>query len=114
MRYPHKDNRPAYHQWYGLQRWKRLRAAHRRKSPLCAMCLTQGVVTAVQVVDHVVPHKGDELLFWDAGNLQSLCKHHHDSTKSRMERSGSTNMGYDADGKPLDPSHPWSKAHIKT
>lgn len=39
------------------------------------------------VVDHVVPHKGDEGLFWDLSNLQAVSKAYHDSDKRKMEMS---------------------------
>lgn len=29
------------------------------------------------VVDHIIPHRGDQKLFWDRGNWQPLCEHHH-------------------------------------
>ncbi len=29
------------------------------------------------VVDHIKPHRGDKKLFWDRGNWQPLCEHHH-------------------------------------
>ncbi len=29
------------------------------------------------VVDHIKPHRGDRKLFWDRGNWQPLCEHHH-------------------------------------
>jgi len=40
------------------------------------------------VADHITPHRGDEFLFWDAGNLQCLCKPCHDRHKQRQERRG--------------------------
>jgi 5-methylcytosine-specific restriction protein A len=37
-------------------------------------CYDTGRVTLANVVDHVVPHQGDDRLFWDeVGNWQSLC-----------------------------------------
>jgi 5-methylcytosine-specific restriction protein A len=42
-------------------------------NPLCADCLKQGRVTAARDVDHIIPHKGDQELFWDETNWQSLC-----------------------------------------
>lgn len=32
---------------------------------------------SVTVVDHIVPHRGDQKLFWDRSNWQPLCEHHH-------------------------------------
>lgn len=60
------------------------------------------------VVDHVIPHRGDDVLFWDESNWQALCKSCHDSHKRRQENSGSL-RGCDAAGLPLDGSHHWLK-----
>ena len=63
-----------------------MRERHLRASPLCVYCLRDNRVTAASVVDHIVPHRGDESLFKDPNNLQSLCKPCHDSLKAREER----------------------------
>ena len=69
------------------------------------MCMAAGRVTAANVVDHVTPHKGDRVMFFDASNLQSLCAPHHDGAKQQQERLGySTQVGLD--GFPIDPMHP--------
>ena len=34
----------------------------------------QGALVSATVVDHVVPHRGDPVLFWDESNWQSQCK----------------------------------------
>ena len=47
--------------------------AHRRQHPLCVRC-----GRPAQVVDHIVPHRGREQLFWDESNWQALCKACHD------------------------------------
>lgn len=60
------------------------------------------------VVDHIVPHRGDPVLFWDERNWQPLCKRCHDAAKQSEEKTGVV-RGCDASGEPLDPSHPWSK-----
>nr|WP_309493912.1 hypothetical protein [Bradyrhizobium arachidis] len=39
------------------------------------------------VVDHKTPHRGDKTKFWDRGNWQPLCAHHHNSAKQSQERS---------------------------
>ena len=44
-------------------------------------------ITPATVVDHIKPHHGDQRLFWDVGNWQSLCKAHHDS-KTATEDGG--------------------------
>jgi 5-methylcytosine-specific restriction endonuclease McrA len=38
------------------------------------------------VCDHKRPHRGDETLFWDQGNLQTLCKSCHVGMKQREEQ----------------------------
>ena len=72
------------------------------------MCARQGHTVAAQVVDHIIPHKGDARLFWDADNWQSLCKLHHDSTKQRIE-SGGREVGCDVSGTPVDAGHHWCR-----
>jgi len=54
--------------------------------PLCIGCVAVGRLTAVEVTDHIVPHRGDPTLFWDETNWQSACAWHHDVVKSRLER----------------------------
>lgn len=92
---------------YG-SRWQKARLTYLRKHPLCVMCAKRGIVMPATVVDHIIPHKGDQVLFWDTeNNWQSLCKLCHDSTKATMERSGKV-VGCDESGFPLDPNHFWS------
>lgn len=69
--------------------------------PLCEFCLVTEDVTAADVVDHRKAHKGDMELFHDPRNLQSLCKHHHDSAKQMMER-GKKIVTYDLNGYPIE------------
>lgn len=101
-------------------RWRKARARYLQRHPLCRMCEQAGRLTPATVVDHITPHKlGAALrsgnpeairkaraLFWDETNWQPLCKQHHDSTKQRIEKRGHE-IGCDASGIPLDPSHHW-------
>jgi len=41
-------------------------------------CQEQGRYRKATVVDHIIPHRGDEKLFWDRDNWQALCKRCHD------------------------------------
>lgn len=66
-------------------RWRRARRLHLAEHPLCAECERQGITTAATVVDHIVPHRGDERLFWNTANWQSLCKTCHDAKTKRGE-----------------------------
>jgi 5-methylcytosine-specific restriction protein A len=57
----------------------------RKRYPLCAMHLRLGKVRPAECVDHIIPHRGDQGLFWDEGNWQSLCNHCHNGEKRREE-----------------------------
>ncbi|WP_455275120.1 HNH endonuclease [Ralstonia thomasii] len=91
---------------YGTKRWFRLRHRQLSLHPLCALCEKLGKVTPATIADHVTRHRGDETLFFDANNLQSLCKRCHDGAKQQLEKSG-TLRGCDVDGIPLDAGHHW-------
>lgn len=72
---------------YGY-RWQQARERFLSAHPLCCYCTREGRVGAATVVDHREPHRGDQRLFWDETNWQSLCKTHHDSDKRREEGQG--------------------------
>jgi 5-methylcytosine-specific restriction protein A len=92
------------HPLYHTTRWRALRKQQLRREPLCAYCLKRGEVVPAQVADHVIPHRGDEELFW-YGKLQSLCIQHHNGSKQTEERAGrSIEVG--SDGYPVSPPPP--------
>ena len=94
--------------FYKTARWQRLRRFQLRQERLCKFCLELGIVTAANVVDHVVPHRGDWTAFV-TGKLQSLCEPCHNSAKRQVELRGyRTDVGLD--GYPLDPNHPFNRA----
>ncbi|MHB8285265.1 MAG: HNH endonuclease [Caulobacteraceae bacterium] len=70
---------------YG-HRWRVARLEHLKQHPLCVMCLPRIAMSAT-VVDHIIPHRGDQALFWDRSNWQSLCGPHHDRDKQREEHA---------------------------
>jgi hypothetical protein len=45
------------------------------------------------VCDHKIPHRGDERLFWDETNLQSLLKSCHDRTNWKAEQASLIQRG---------------------
>ena len=50
------------------------------QAPVMSRCHDEQRVTPTQVVDHVAPHRGDEMLFWDRErNWQALCRACHDA-----------------------------------
>lgn len=95
------DEARQWRKLYGTARWHRLREHQLSAEPLCRFCLEGEDVTAATVVDHVRPHKGDMVLFFDPGNLQSLCAPCHDGIKRRMEL-GLEVVRFGADGWPID------------
>ncbi len=106
---------------YGYK-WQKSREGHLRLFPYCSMCSTALRPVAGTIVDHKIAPRlkeakssGDPAqlkrawkLFWDPSNWQSLCKFCHDSTKQRMERTG-TVPGCNPDGRPVDPGHHWNR-----
>lgn len=66
--------------------WRRLSKAYLMRNRFCRECSKEGVLELATEVDHVIPHRGNSVLFWDEGNWQPLCKHHH-SRKTATEDS---------------------------
>ncbi|AZG88160.1 HNH endonuclease [Pseudomonas syringae pv. aptata] len=67
--------------------WQKARLVHLGANPLCVYCDRAGLVVAASVVDHSVPHRGDQDIFWDRSLWVSLCTHCHSSVKQREESS---------------------------
>jgi 5-methylcytosine-specific restriction protein A len=65
--------------------WSLASKRYRAKHPLCRGCEAVGRVEIATVVDHVIPHKGDERLFCDEGNWQPSCDWHHNEIKATLE-----------------------------
>lgn len=61
---------------YGAK-WQRERKKFLESNPFCVKCYEEGHITMATVVDHIIPHRGDQKLFWDRSNWQPLCEHHH-------------------------------------
>lgn len=68
-------------------KWQKARARYLYSHSECVFCMARGLVEPATVVDHIVPHQGDQELFWDESNWQALCKPCHDSVKQRQERA---------------------------
>ena len=60
------------------RRWQKARKSYLEAHPLCVQCAKQGKYVRATVVDHIVPHRGNQKLFWDQNNWQALCKSCHD------------------------------------
>ena len=67
-------------------RWDRAIQKFKLHNPICLGCWAIGVERKVEVVDHVIPHKGNQDLFWSIPNWQALCDWHHRVVKVELER----------------------------
>lgn len=67
-------------------RWRRARKRFLATHPLCERCKENRLLATATVVDHIIPHRGDDRLFWDESNWQALCKHCHDSKTMTEDR----------------------------
>lgn len=66
------------------QVWKRVRADHLRREPLCRKCRELCRAVPGIDVDHIIPIALRPDLRLDDENLQTLCETHH-SQKTRQE-----------------------------
>ena len=96
-----RDGRTTAERGYG-GRWQRAREAFLRRNPLCVFCDREGRIELATVVDHVIPHQGDQALFWKRSNWQPLCKVCHDTTKKRMEAGKTQPARIGVDGWPME------------
>ena len=92
---------------YNNRTWRQKRAEQLSIEPLCRYCKARGIITVATVADHVVPHRGDLVLFWE-GKLQSLCQKCHSGAKAELENTGRL-RGCDTDGVPIDAGHHWNR-----
>lgn len=65
---------------YWTKRWREIRERHLWNFPFCIHCQS----TFNLQVDHIIEHKGNEELFWNEKNLQTLCINCH-GKKSGIE-----------------------------
>ena len=102
--------------FYDDTRWKRLRLAFLKQSPLCEDCRLRGRVTAASHVDHKVPLKDAPERGLDWSNLAALCGPCHSSKTATSDgglghrRRQRYVKGCGLDGMPVDPRHPWYQA----
>jgi len=87
--------------FYRSPEWRRLRAVVLQRDPVCA---TRGCGRPSSHVDHIVPRSrgGADT----PGNLRGVCVSCH----NRRSASGNAPLraiGFDVNGQPLDPAHPW-------
>ena len=96
---PDRAKRPApvqpgapWKAWYKTARWRALR--HQVLVRDAYTCQRTGLLLGGKhpapdspVVNHKRPHRGDERLFWDPNNLETVSKAVHDSEIQREEQA---------------------------
>lgn len=65
--------------------WSKYSKQRLKEHPLCVYCKRRGRVAPARVTDHIKPHKGDPVRFWDPNNHQSLCMPCHGKEKQLEE-----------------------------
>ncbi|MDR2873953.1 MAG: HNH endonuclease [Methanobrevibacter sp.] len=58
---------------YNTTEWKKLRREHLKYNNECIVCGNREHLE----VDHIICPVGNEELFYDSNNLQTLCSYHH-------------------------------------
>ena len=74
----HRGERPGAGRRGYDRKWQKARLSYLRQHPYCVCCMKEGKMVEATVVDHIRPHRGNHVLFWDKNNWQSLCKPCHD------------------------------------
>lgn len=84
-----------FRSWYKTARWVKMRARQLKKNPFCSDYFGDhgGSLVVANTADHIIPHKGDEVLFWDEDNLQSMCRTCHN--KKTVKEEGGFGKIYD-------------------
>ena len=115
-----RGNKTSTQRGYGYK-WQQARAGYLAEHPHCVMCLAELGMTDLHpaevivecarrgvaeplatVVNHMVAHRGNQSLFWDRKNWESLCKRHHDSDAQRQDKSGSQRQAIGPDDWPVE------------
>ncbi|MCK9569818.1 HNH endonuclease [Candidatus Pacearchaeota archaeon] len=74
-------------------RWHKYTQWYLAQNPLCVNCLKQNTTKAAECVDHVIPHKGDQTLFWDPDNHQALCLSCNSAKAAKQEGAFGNKQG---------------------
>lgn len=87
-----RDQNVGWRKLYRTERWRKLRQKILlRDNYTCqktgVLCVGKYPEPNSPVVDHIEQHHGDERLFWDENNLQTVSKAYHDSEKQKQERA---------------------------
>lgn len=81
-----RDRIDTWRKWYNTRQWRDLRwSVLVDELFTCRLCGRDGD-SPVMVADHIKPHRGNRVMFFDRNNLQCLCKQCHDRDKQKEER----------------------------
>lgn len=75
--------RTAHQRGYD-HRWRKESKAFLAVNPWCAL-QRDGCTRLATLVDHIDPHRGDMVKFWNRENWQGLCGHCHSHHKQLLE-----------------------------
>lgn len=94
-----RDRNVSWRKWYRTERWRKLRQVILlRDAYVCQrtgiLCIGRYPASNSPVIDHIEPHRGEERLFWDENNLQTVSKAYHDSEKQAAERNAINGRWY--------------------
>ena len=86
-----RDKTVGWRKLYHSARWRRLRLeVFERDGLVCQqtgqLLIGKHPAPDSPVADHIRPHRGDETLFFDPANVQTVSKEWHDSRKQSLER----------------------------
>lgn len=82
-----RERGTAHQRGYDAE-WERERTKYLEEHPLCVDHKRRGFIEVATVVDHIIPHKGDKVLFWDKNNWQSLCESCHNRKTATEDKGG--------------------------
>ncbi len=83
-----------WRKWYKLRRWQELRLRIFVRDLYQCQCGCKHIGNEHELVaDHKKPHRGDEALFWDETNIQTLLKPCHDAAKQKAEQASLMTRG---------------------
>ena len=80
------NQRASAHKRGYTSKWQRKSKLFLKAHPLCVECKRNHKLTPATVVDHIVPHRGNEQLMWSESNWQSLCKRCHDHKTGKHDK----------------------------
>jgi 5-methylcytosine-specific restriction protein A len=87
-----KNRGTAAQRGYGAK-WRKARKYFLAQHPFCVCdkCKNREVPLMADVVDHIIPHRGDPNLFWDQSNWQPM--NHRCHSRKTVQKDGGFGNG---------------------